>query len=68
MAGIVVGVGVAWAMWPVDCLWLPSDPPQGPGCTSVIGIPSTPWLAIGAGVVAGSILGWIVARMTKSVR
>lgn len=63
--GLIAGGAAALLLWPMECLWLPSQPPQGPSCTSAIGVQSTWWLALATGAVLGVAAGWLALRVTR---
>ena len=57
-AAAVAGTLVAAVLWPRHCLWMPSDPPQFGGCTSMLGTPTSEWTALVGGIVAAlAVLG-----------
>lgn len=63
--GLIVGGAATVLLWPVECLWLPSQPPQGPFCTSAIGVRSTWWFALATGTVLGIAAGWLALRVAR---
>lgn len=40
-------------LWPLECVVLPSDPPQGPYCTSALGLLTTEVRAAIGGLITG---------------
>lgn len=65
IAAFVAFALMSWLMRPVECLMLPSDPPQGPFCTSVLGLTASWASALVAGSIAAAIVMLITAFMHR---